>query len=86
VVGFGISDLCFKRVGLLVMVCSMQEGCEFGLILKRIIILINSTAKLFCLFVYFCGARGSIVWLRHYATSQKVAGLSSDEVDFFQFT
>jgi hypothetical protein len=25
-------------------------------------------------------------WLRHYATSRKVAGSSPDEVDYFQFT
>jgi hypothetical protein len=29
------------------------------------------------------GAHG---WLRHYATSQKVASSSPDEVDFFQLT
>jgi hypothetical protein len=27
-----------------------------------------------------------ISWLRHYATSRKVAGSNPDEVDFFQFT
>jgi hypothetical protein len=29
------------------------------------------------------GARGSVVCLRHYAASPKVAGSSPDEVDFF---
>jgi hypothetical protein len=29
------------------------------------------------------GARGSIVWLRHYTTSLKVAVSSPDEVDIF---
>jgi hypothetical protein len=33
------------------------------------------------------GARGSVVGLRHYATSREVAGSSLDEMDFlFQFT
>jgi hypothetical protein len=31
------------------------------------------------------GPRGSVVWLRDYATSLKVAGSSPDEVDFFFF-
>jgi hypothetical protein len=29
------------------------------------------------------GARGRVVWLRHYATSRKVADSSPDEVDYF---
>jgi hypothetical protein len=33
------------------------------------------------IFLFLSGARGS--WLRHYATSRKVAGSSPDEVDFF---
>jgi hypothetical protein len=33
------------------------------------------------LYIYY-GARGSVVGLRHYATSRKVAVSSPDEVDF----
>jgi hypothetical protein len=32
---------------------------------------------------YYQGARSNISWLPHYATSQKVAGLSPNEVDLF---
>jgi hypothetical protein len=39
-----------------------------------------------CRTVCLAGARGSVVGLRHYATSRKVTGSSPDEVDFFQLT
>jgi hypothetical protein len=36
--------------------------------------------------VYPCLGNAVICWLRHYATSGKVAGSSRDEMDYFQFT
>jgi hypothetical protein len=37
-------------------------------------------------FIYAKTNLGRHSWLRHYAKSRKVVGLSPDEVDFFQFT